>query len=368
MGRWQRRNLHGGAALFLLLAFFMPAPPALAAMHEITVVGIGVDSERGKAYEKAVDYGKKRAIYLLARKLGAVESERVLAKLRPDELHDMVRGFAITDRTRREDTTYLEMKVTILDTPLRKVLGLPPAEEDAVSFRRRGILVLPVFVEAPRPLLWEKRNPLTQPLKSLALKIGKGSIVLPVGDPEDLRVVDYNNVLTVDYKGLGAMVERYGATEVLVAVVTPGLPDTAAPTDILLRRLTKEETRLERITLPPKNALEKNEVRIQAAVQAIAQVANELSSSVAIQEREQLASTAQLPITFSFITMREFGEMQAALRSYRGFKQLILPSSGLHKVKGTLYYDGKEKNLRAHLKKSAIFIRIEDEGWVLSMR
>ena len=352
----------------LLLALTMASLPARAAMHEITVVGVGVDSERSKAYEQAVEYGKKRAIYMLSRKLGAMGSEEILSQMREDELNDMVRGFTITDRSRRENTTYLQMKVTIIDTPLREALGLPPAEEDRVNFRRRGILVLPVYVEEPRPLLWEKRNPLTVPLKSLALKMGKGSVVLPMGDPEDLRVVDYNNVLTITYQGLGTMVERYGASEVLVAVVTLGLPDTSEPTDILLRRLTNKGVKLERVTLNPENALEKNEVRIHAAAQAIAQVANDLASSVAIQEREALATAPAIPVTFSFITMREFGEMQAALRSYPGFKQLVLPTSDLHRVEGMLYYDGKEKKLRAHLKKSAIFVRSEGKGLVLNMR
>jgi hypothetical protein len=365
---WQRLNRAHGRALVLFVLVAMLAAPAMAALHEITVIGVGIDSLRSKAEAKAIDYGKKRAVYLLSKKLGAVDSESTLAALKPDTLKDMVRGYTIIRRERSEDKTYIEMRVTIVDTPLRAVLGLPIAEESSSNFRRRGILVLPVFVATERPLLWEKRNPLSQPLKSLALKMGKGSVILPVGDPEDLRVVDYNNVLTIDYHRLKEMVARYGASEILIAVVTLGSPDTSEPTDILLRRLTKDQTKLERITLNPTNALDLPEARIQAAVVAIAQVATDLASSVAIEERKELAAAQQQPVEFVFITMREFGEMQAALRSFPGFKQLIITKSDLHRVEGVLYYTGHEKKLRAHLKKSAIFVRPGEKRWELNMR
>ncbi|MFN8929380.1 MAG: hypothetical protein ACK5WQ_03315, partial [Alphaproteobacteria bacterium] len=164
------------------------------------------------------------------------------------------------------------------------------------------------------------------------------------------------------------MVARYGASEILIAVVTLGLEDTSEPTDILLRRLTKDQTKLERITLKPTNALDRPEARIQAAAVAIAQVATDLASSVAIEERKELAAAKQQSVEFVFITMREFGEMQAALRSFSGFKQLIITKSDLHRVEGELYYTGSEKKLRAHLKKSAIFVRPGEKRWELNMR
>jgi hypothetical protein len=365
---WQRLNRVWWLGLLFVPLIGLMASPAHAALHEIMVIGVGIDNMRSEAEAKAIDYGKKRAIYLLSKKLGAVDSEVTLAKLKPETLKDMVRGYTIIRRERSEDRTYVEMRVTIVDTPLREALGLPEAEDGSNNFRRRGILVLPVFVATERPLLWEKRNPLSQPLKSLALKMGKGSVILPVGDPDDLRVVDYNNVLTITYDRLKEMVARYGASEVLVAVVTLGLEDTSEPTDILLRRLTKDQTKLERITLNPTNALERPDARIQAAVVAIAQVATDLASSVAVQEREALAAVTQQKVDFTFITMREFGEMQAALRSFPGFKQLIVTKSDLHLVHAVLYYEGSEKKLRAHLKKSAIFVRPGEKSWELNLR
>lgn len=341
--------------------------PAHAALHEIRVIGVGIDPLRSAAEAKAVEYAKKRALYTLARKFGANQAEKQLAKLTQTEMKEMIRGYTVVRSQRRDDVTYAEVKVSIVDTPLRRSLGLPE-ENQETAFRSRGVLVLGVYMDGDRPLLWEKRNPLTESLKSQSLKLGKGSVIIPVGDPEDLRVVDYNNILKIGYDEMQTMFERYGANEVMIAVVTIGLEGTNDPTDILLRRLTDRGVKLERVSLPPKNPEQKEAARVQDAVNSIAQIASELAASLSIQERKAMEKVAQLPITFSFITIKEYGDMQAALHEYAGFTQLEVPSIRLQRVQGVLFYDGNEKKLRKHLEKYAIFVRPDAEGWTISLR
>ncbi|MBN8544160.1 MAG: DUF2066 domain-containing protein [Alphaproteobacteria bacterium] len=343
------------------------AMPAHAALHEIRVIGVGIDSLRSGAEAKAVDYAKKRALYMLARKLGAQQVEAQLTKLSEAEIKEMIRGYTVVRTQRKDDVTYAEIKVSIVDTPLRKVLGLPE-ENPEPQFRRRGVMVLGVYMDGERPLLWEKRNPLTETLKSQSLKMGKGSVIIPVGDPEDLRVVDYNNILTIEYDEMKSLFERYGANEVMIAVVRTGLKGTTDPTDILLRRLTDRGVKLERVSLTPKDKEQEESSRVQDAVNTIAQIATDLAASISIEERKMMEQAAQLPVTFSFITMKEYGDMQAALRSYPGFIQLEVPSVTLQHVDGRLYYDGNERRLRKHLEKSAIFVRPNAEGWTISLR
>jgi hypothetical protein len=280
----------------------------------------------------------------------------------------MIRGYTLVRTQRKDDVTYAEVKVSIVDTPLRKALGLPEEEDDATKFRRRGVLILGVFMDGDRPLLWEKRNPLTEPLKTQGLKMGKGAVIMPVGDPEDLRVVDYNNVLTITYEQMKHMLERYGADEVLIAVVTTGLEGTTDATDVLMRRLTNRGVKLERLTVKPLKPTATEQSRVMDAVYTIANTATDLAASVSIEERQELESATKLPLEFSFITMREYGQMQEAIRAYPGLQQLDLPSINLQEVHGMLYYDGNEKKLRAHLKKYAIFVRPSEDGWTLSLR
>lgn len=343
------------------------AVPAHAALHEIRVIGVGIDTLRSVAEAEAVDYAEKRALYLLARKLNVPHASEQLAKLTPEDIKEMIRGHTVVRTQRKDDVTYAEVKVSVVDTPLRRALGLPD-EEEGFKFRKRGILIMGVYMDGERPLLWEKRNPLTEALKSQSLKMGKGAVIMPVGDPEDLRIVDYNNILTIEYKEIQPMLERYGASEILVAVVKTGSEGTVDPTDILMRRLTDRGIKLERVTVKPLKASANEEERANDAVFAIAQIATDLASSISLEERQALEKETKLPVEFSFITMKEYGDMQEAVRAYPGFKQLDLPSINLHKVRGELYYDGNEKKLRDHLKKYAIYVRPTADGWTLSLR
>lgn len=349
----------------LLVSF--AAMPAHAALHEIRVIGVGIDTLRSEAEAKAVDYAEKRALYMLARKLNVPRASEQLAQLKPEDIKEMIRGHTVIRTQRKDDVTYAEVKVSVIDTPLRRALGLPD-EAEGIKFRKRGILVMGVYMDGERPLLWEKRNPLTEPLKSQGLKMGKGAVILPVGDPEDLRVVDYNNILTIEYAEIKPMLERYGASEVLVAVVKTGLENTQDPTDILMRRLTDRGIKLERITVKPIKASATEDERANDAVFAIAQIATDLASSISLDERQALEKANKLALEFNFITMKEYGDMQEAVRAYPGFRQLDLPSINLHKVQGELYYDGDEKKLRDHLKKYAIYVRPSADGWALSLR
>ena len=345
----------------------LQAAPARAALHEIRVIGVGIDTLRSEAEAKAIDYARKRALYMLARKLNVPNASEQLAKLKPEDIEEMIRGHTLVRTQRKDDVTYAEVRVSVVDTPLRRLLGLPD-DGGEYKFRRRGILVMGVYMDGERPLLWEKRNPLTEPLKTQGLKMGKGSVVMPVGDPEDLRVVDYNNILTIDYDEMKNMLQRYGSGEVLVAVVRTGPEGTNDPTDILMRRLTSRGVKLERITIKPLKASASEAERINDAVFSIAQVAADLASSISLEERQALEGVAKLPITFSYITMQEYGQLQEAIRAYPGFRQLDIPSIDLHKVEGELYYDGDEKKLRDHLKKYAIFVRPTADGWTISLR
>lgn len=360
---WQRAC----AVIFTLFALIGPLAPAHAALHEIRVIGVGIDVLRSEAEEKAVDYAKKRALYLLARKLNVPQASEQLAKLRPQDIEEMIRGYTVIRTQRKDEVTYAEVAVSIVDTPLRRLVGLP--EEDAApKFRRRGVLIMAVYMDGDRPLLWERRNPLLEPLKSQSLKLGKGSVVMPVGDPEDLRVVDYNNILTIEYRGIQSMLDRYGAGEVLVAVVKTGAEGSEDPTDILIRRLSDRGIKLERVTIKPTKPAATEADRVNDAVYAISQVATDLASSVSLEERRALEGVPVLPVTFSFITMKEYGDLQAAVRAYPGIRQLDIPSIDLHKVQGTLYYDGDEQKLRDHLRKYAIFVRPNADGWTISLR
>ena len=60
--------------LAVLMALFFMAAPAQAAVQEIRVLATGVDRSSARAAEMALDYAKKRAVYLVARKMQVTDA------------------------------------------------------------------------------------------------------------------------------------------------------------------------------------------------------------------------------------------------------------------------------------------------------
>jgi hypothetical protein len=271
-------------ALVLVLG---AATPSHAATQEVRVLAVGNDNSSLKADEKALEYARKRAVYLAARKLGVKDPSGTVAKFTDKQFADIIRGANVV-KTRRDGTiTYSEVNVTIVDGPLRRALKLPELPEDpADKLTMRAVLLLPLYVAPSRAYLWEKENLLREPLADEIRRQARGGILLPGGDLEDLRLIDYQNALTVKPEELKPMFDRYGAEEIIIAVLTPGASGTMDASSVLLRRLKIDGSRNEVIEIPPETAEEISSVRLAKSASAIANAITQIASSTA--ERDQL--------------------------------------------------------------------------------
>ncbi len=357
--------------LFCLLALSITAP-AHAAVQQVRVMAVGVDRRADRAEQLAVDYAKMRAVYLTARKLPV---EQVTAKVQgftAEDYKEIVRGVDILQSKRIGERTYASISVSIVDAALRRKLGLSDQStlegaSDEHS-RMRGVLVLPVYVKSGRPYLWEKENALSNPLHDESLRQGQGAVLAPAGDLDDLRLVDYANVLSVTGKELEPMFKRYGAEEIVIAIYTP--PEGGAqPVEesILLRRLTPSATATERVQIPRTDA-STSEARLKQAAMLIGGAVTQIASATAIDDQTRLAKAQQIPIDFAYANPRELARMQNTLRSQSEVLIVKLPAISLGEIDGIAYVEGDAKKLREKLVKTGIFVTDSGSGWKLSLR
>lgn len=359
-----------GALLMLLLTGFLPQG-AQAAIQEIHVMAVGIDSSPEAATKKALDYARKRAIYLVLRKLHVEKPEAVAATLTEAQLDRIIRGATINDTKRADYNTYANVTVSILDTVLLQELGLEtPAELLTVEpgIPARGVLVLPVFALKDRPYVWEKENPMRGPLSNEVLRIAHGAVVVPTGDFEDLRLIDYRNVLTVKSDELKPMFDRYGVEEIIIAIVSRKSATSDLDSTILLRRLSLKEMRAEQIELPPAALQEPFETRLQEAVATLAATAADIASSTSKQQREKLDAAPKIILYFRYGNVREIGQLQKEIRGTEGVMFLAVPSISLQDMHGTLYLSGDKEAVRKALTKQAIIVRDYRDGWQVSLR
>ncbi len=343
------------------------AQPVLAATQDVRVLGVGNDSSSLKAEEKAKEYAKKRAVFLAARKMGVKDASTAVAKLTEQQLNDIVRGMVMTQSRRVGEMTYADMTVTVVDDVLRRAMKLPALSRPEAE-PLRPVLLLSVYVGETRAFMWEKENILRVPLADEVRRQAHGEILLPGGDLEDLRLVDYQNALTVKPEELKPMFARYGAEEIIIAVFKPGATGTMDPSSAVLRRLKLDSARDEVIEIFPESPEEISSARLMKAAAAIATAVTQIASSTA--EREQLARdrAKKIPVRFAYTIPKDLARMQEAVRASPEVLSLEQPSIALSQVEGVIYLNGEEEALKESLKKKGIIVTMVSKGWQLSTR
>ena len=357
------------ARIFILAALLLPLT-ASAGIQQIRVLGVGVDRSSQKAEALALDYAKKRAVYLVARKLQVENASDRLAALKPTTMEAIIRGATILNQRRDKEITYLDVSVSVVDTELKRALDITDtsqlvAENPNVT---RNILVLPYYKDETRAYLWEDTNPLREALRSEVLRQSQGAVMMPGGDFEDLRLIDHLNAPTITGSQLLPMFDRYGADEIIIAMVVPGAEQTAAPTAITLRRLTREGVRTEMLRVTPADANERGEVRVATAAHAAATAVMQIATATAGDEQAVLAGATKVQVTFEYANPRELASMQQALRNTPGVLALMLPEISLQTIQATAYLKQEKQTVRAALIKQGIRVAEKQGSWVLSMR
>lgn len=344
--------------------------PAHASVQEIRVVGVAVNSSSMTAEAQALDYARKRAVYLAARKIGVKNPEKLVAKFTDTQFDQIIRGANVVQQRRQDDITYLEVNVTVVEEALLRALKLPDdyGKPPAPEVKVRGILLLPVYVGKERAYLWEKENVLRPLVSDEIRRQAHGGVLLPGGDFDDLRLVDYQNALTVKPEELKPMFDRYGAEEIIVAVLTLGPAGTTDSSSVLLRRLKRASARNEVLDIAPESADEATDVRLQKSATAIAAAITQIATSTAEHDLAMRQAAKKIKVRFSYTIPRDLARMQEAVRASPEVLYLDLPSIALARVTGTIYLKGDDEALRNALTKQGIIVTSINDGWRLSVR
>lgn len=352
----------------MLLVAFCLATPAHAGVEEYEVLAVGIDKNEDRAQNFALDYARKRAVYLAVRKLGFGNASTVAAGISDKDMAQIIRGATILQTKRTGEKTYAQVSVTIADEPLRKLLGVKdPMEEQAAIIRsRRMVMLLPAIMQE-KPMLWGKENILRAPLGTELLRQSHGSVILPGGDLQDLRLIDAENMTHVTMAEMKPMFERYGVDEIIITMVTLGTEKTAQASQVVLRRLSALNPRDETFEVRASES-DTREQRLTAVARAIAGVATEIATSTAVSERAKLDSAKKIPLALHYAIPKELATMQAALRATPGVLSLELPTASLNDATGILYIEGDSSAIREAISKQGVIIREAGGGWALSVR
>lgn len=344
------------------------AAPASAALQEMRIVAVGIDNSSMQAEQEAMDYARKRAVFLATKKMGVKDAEKAIQGFTERDFKEIVRGMNVTQSRRVGERSYLEVMVTIVDESLRRVLKLPPPTIDPSTLKMRAVMLFPVYVASERSYMWEKENIMRAPISDELRRQSRGGVLLPGGDLQDLRLIDYQNALTIEPEELQPTFERYGADEIIIAATKLSQPGTTDSTNIIMRRLEPQRVRNEVLEIMPESREETEQVRIQKAASAIAGAATQIASSTAERERAIRDKAQKIKVRFSYAIPKELARMQDAVKQSPEVLTLDMPSIALARVTGTIYLKGSIEKLQDDLVKQGIIVTPINDGWRLSVR
>ena len=336
------------------------------------VVGVGVNASSVEAEAAAIEYAKKRAVFLVASKMPGDNIAAKVAALKPEQFERIVRGATVLNVKREKEITYADVTVSIVDTEVKRAIGVPAVTAATVSenaiLAKRSVLVLPVFRTGDKTYLWEADNPIKEAIRSEVLRQSQGTVLVPGGDFEDLRLIDGQNAGTVTGAELKPMFERYGADEVIIVIVALGAEKTSDPTQVMLRRLTPEGANVEVMEVPAVGVDDSKEARINIAAHTIAGALTQIATATSPEAQRTMKKADRQFIEFEFANPRELGTMQEIVRNIEGVILLETPAISLKTIRGVVYFSEDKETLRTALSKKGILVRNNEYGWTLSMR
>ena len=129
----------------------------LPALGRLGRLAVGIDQNENVAKEYAMDYARKRAVYLAIRKLDIGDASAMAAAIPPKEMDKIIRGTTVLQTKRVGDKTYAQITVSISGDALRKLLDIKDAALSTTegATNKRNVLVLPAVVLPEKsPVVW----------------------------------------------------------------------------------------------------------------------------------------------------------------------------------------------------------------------
>ncbi len=209
----------------LLAVFLIVCIPQLARASDsnlYTVKGVKVDITDENAYaarEKAFQQGLRNAFSILIGRLAAHDSQQNFISPSQDVLDSLVLDYEVTSEklsaVRYIGTYTFRFKESAVKTFFSgNAVSYSDMESDPV-------LILPFYDVNGRYELWSYNNRWKEAWDRMDTQSSLVPFVVPVGDLADVSAVDAQRGLDYEREKLFGMLDRYDASEVIIAVAEP---------------------------------------------------------------------------------------------------------------------------------------------------
>lgn len=368
----------------VFLVFFGIALPALALDVQVQVQEKGRDATDARI--KAMTSAEQKAFEKLLDEKAPKKKEELLKNYNAEAISQMVQGYEIVEESMTSNSYNATMKVKFNDTAMNGLFGPGAGMKKAATSKlaaNGAVLIVPVlFNQDNTVLLWETGNHWREIVGKVALQATASKWLAPLGDPNDLLIVDSEQVLKANFTSLAPLAERYGAGEVLVAIAKPADNIVA----VELRHLSSKGEEKTGFTVEaPQDVVAKEADLLQQAAEKMllgkiistkagpASAPEEPAEPFALTASQKSAAPPkpglhQIQVMFYLKQARDWAEMNHRLLNIPGVENVQVFSANWHHMNGVLSYRGFPEDLGKALSAAGIDVRQEADVLMMKIR
>ncbi|NCO02612.1 MAG: DUF2066 domain-containing protein [Alphaproteobacteria bacterium] len=343
----------------LMVMCFADQAASASALYTVENVEVDVTADNAvQARKKAFVEAQVKAYQMLSERLLAEDPQAKIEELDADAISYLVQDFEVT----KEQLTAKRYKgnYTIRfrsDAFKKKAVAQGRSYTD---LPRGAILVLPYYQSAGNTILWSPMNPFMAAW-ARAPKSGDpmSSIVVPIGDIDDVAAVNEYSPLSYDPSRFEKMRSRYGAKDAMIVLVAPEMsPDGRETLKLSLYNAAPNGPEFSgQFTVEGEMGEATQSLYDRAVTQTKQQFKSEWKNETAITTNTLGTINAVMP----FGTMRDWIESKRTLESVSGINAIRVTKLSPRQASMDIDFVGELARLNRALQRSGI-IMTSSEG------
>ena len=364
------------SSLLLLFSVMMQTGLALAEdRSEGFSATVRVDAtadSAAAARELARVDGQRRALALVIDRLSGSTDSSKRPSLDDKTVTDMVESFEVANE--RMSAVHYLADYTFHFRP-SKVRRLVRSADDAptdansrpgiVEGDGKPLVVLPVYKDSAMTVLWDDPNAWREAWTRRSAAFGVGRLTVPLGDANDLAIIDASRAEAGKPDALTAIAQRNGGDEAIVALATTRREgDQLVGLDLSTKRYRSGRLADAHSTTLDANPGESADDFLKRAADTVAaEIATASKKSPGLRSDQQASLAASVPIG----SIGEWVRVRDRLASVPAIRKVDLLSLNRHEAKIQIKYVGGSDQLKSSLAGVDLGLDGTDPVWRLQL-
>jgi hypothetical protein len=316
--------------------------------------------------------GQRRALVLVIDRLSGATDSGKLTKLDDKAITDMVESFEVANE-RMSAVHYLaDYTFHFRPSKVRRLThttdGAPTEPNNKPAVVEGGgkpLIVLPVFKDSARSMLWDDPNAWREAWGQRSADTGVARLTVPLGDASDLAAIDASRAEAGTPDALAAIARRNGGDEAIVALATARREgDKLVGLDLSIKRYRSGRLADTHETTLDANPGENAGDFLKRAADTIA---DEIASGSKKSPDSRSDQPASLAASVMIGSIGEWVSVRDRLASVPTIRKVDLLSLNRHEAKIQIKYVGGSDQLKSSLAAVDLGLDGADPVWRLQL-